>query len=265
MSRRRFPRGGAAIAVAMVALFVALGGTVYAAHRLNGSSIRVRSMPGNRLKPHSVGADRLKPGVLGAAAPAGPITGSQIDERSLGQVPSADYADSAGTALTAIDAQTAANAINAIDADTVNGHGAGCRTGTVPFAGACWQASASEAAATAVTAATACAVQGGSLPEAFELAAFSQQRWSCPQIGEEWSGGSDHLLWPECICCGHCRDRTHDQQQAVHRTQALPLRDPARRLIRAGPARAPLYPLRGWIAARNGGSRAYGGRSRRCH
>ncbi len=126
--------------------------------------------------------------MLGAAtAPAGPIGGAQIDERSLGQVPSADYADSAGTALSAIDAQTAANAINAIHADTINGHAAGCQTGTVPFAGACWQASASEAAASAPVAATACATQGGALPEALQLAAFSQEPGVQLDPGDEWT------------------------------------------------------------------------------
>jgi hypothetical protein len=187
MSWQGYRRRSPAMIVALLALFAALGGTVYAAGRINGSSIRVRSLPGNRLKPHSVGADRLKAGVLTApAASSGPITGAQIDERSLAQVPSADYADSAGTALTAIDAQTAANAVNAIDADTVNGHGAGCRTGTVPFAGACWQSSASEAAATATTAAEACSTQGGSLPQPLQLAAFSQVD-GVSLNGEEWS------------------------------------------------------------------------------
>ena len=110
-----------------------------------------------------------------AAGPSGPITGSQIDERSLGQVPSAAYADVAGTAQTAIDAQTALNAVNAVDATTVNGHGAGCRPATTPFAGACWQTSANATAVTAPVAAAACAAQGGTLPEALELAAFAQQ------------------------------------------------------------------------------------------
>ena len=125
----------------------------------------MKSLPGNRLKLGSVPANRLKPGAL----PTGsgivePITGSQIDERSLGQVPSAAHADVAGTAQTAIEAQTALDAVNAVDAETVNGHSAGCMAGTVPFAGACWQSSASQSAVTAPVAAAACAAQGGSCP-----------------------------------------------------------------------------------------------------
>ena len=72
-------------------------------------------MPGNRLKLRSVPANRLKPGVLGRQF-TGPLTGAQIDERSLGQVPSAVHADAADSAQTAIDAQTALNAVNAVDA-----------------------------------------------------------------------------------------------------------------------------------------------------
>jgi hypothetical protein len=133
--------------VSSIALFAALGGTVYAAVRINGREIRVRSLPGNRLKPHSVPADRLKAGAL-RSAPLGPLTGEDIDERSLGQVPSAAYAEAAGSAQNAVDAETAVNAVNAVDASTVNGHGAGCLPGTRPFAGACWQTSASGAPAT---------------------------------------------------------------------------------------------------------------------
>ncbi len=72
--------------------------------------------------------------------------------------------------------------------ETVNGHGAGCLPGTRPFAGACWQASANEAAVTAPVAAASCAAQGGALPEALQLAAFAQQPDVALAEGEEWSG-----------------------------------------------------------------------------
>ena len=175
----------ATIVALAFSLLAMLSGTVYAASRIDGRTVRVKSLPGNRLKPHSVAANRLKPGVL-AGRVSLPITGAQIDERSLGQVPSASYADVAGTAQTAIDSQTALNAVNAVNASTVNGHGAGCLAGTVPFAGACWQSSASNSPATAPAAAVACAAQGGSLPEALQLAAFAQQSGVALQ-GEEWS------------------------------------------------------------------------------
>jgi hypothetical protein len=187
---RQALRRSPATVVALLALFAALGGTVYAAGRLDGRAIRVGSVPGNRLKPRSVSADRLRPAVLRnlEAKLAGPVTGSRVDERSLGQVPSADYADAAGVAQSAVDAQTALTAVNAADAATVNGHSAGCMAGTVPFAGACWQTAASEAPATAPVAASSCAARGGVLPEALQLAAFAQQPDLQLDPGGEWSG-----------------------------------------------------------------------------
>ena len=185
--RQRFGRPTPATIVALIALVAALAGSAYAAGRIDGRAVKVKSLPGNRLKLRSVPANRLKPGVIpNAAGITGQITGSQIDERSLGQVPSAGYADVAGFAASATEAETAVNAVNAVDSQTVNGHTAGCQPGTTPFAGACWQTSANETAVTAPVAAAACAAQGGTLPEALQLAAFAQQ----PDVvlsGEEWS------------------------------------------------------------------------------
>jgi hypothetical protein len=180
-----------ALVVAGLALFVALGGTVYAAKkaRIDGKAVKVKSLPGNRLKPHTIAANRLKRGVLKGvlAAQSGPITGAEIDELTLGQVPEAAHAISADTAQSATDAQTAVNAVNAINAQNVNGHEAGCLPGTQQFAGACWQSSSSETAVSAPAAANACAVQGGALPEALQLAAFSQQPGVVLDSGSEWS------------------------------------------------------------------------------
>src|SRR6185312_3818143 len=110
-----------------------------------------------------------------------------INELTLGQVPSAAHADSADTAQSAIDAQTALNAVNAVDAQTVNGHSVGCMPGTVPFAGACWESSASSAV-NAPTAARKCAARGGELPAALELAAFAEEPGVNLDAGDEWSG-----------------------------------------------------------------------------
>jgi hypothetical protein len=180
-----------ALVIAGLALFVAFGGTVYAAKkaRVDGKTVKVKSLPGNRLKLRSIPANRLKPGVLKGvlAAQSGPITGAEIDELTLGQVPEAAHAISADTAQSAVDAQTAVNAVNAINAQNVNGHGAGCLPGTQQFAGACWQSFSSETAVSAPAAANACAVQGGALPEALQLAAFSQQPSVVLDSGTEWS------------------------------------------------------------------------------
>jgi hypothetical protein len=182
-------RQAPALVVAAIALFVALGGSVYAAKqaKLNGKAIRANSLPGNRLKPRSVAANRLKPGVLKAARISTPLSGYDINELTLGTVPSAAYAEHADTAQSATDAQTALNAVNAIDAQTVNGHSAGCAAGTRFFAGACWQSSPSDVTVTAPQAAAECASQGGTLPNALDLAAFAKQPGVNLHEDEEWS------------------------------------------------------------------------------
>lgn len=181
-----------ALAVSVLTLFIALGGTVYAAKKakIDGKAVKVKSLPGNRLKLRSIPANRLKPGVLktaGSGQNGALITGAEINELSLGQVPNAAHAETADNAKSAIDAQTALNAVNAITAQSVNGHEAGCLPSTQAFAGACWQSSSSETAVSAPAAANSCAVQGGELPEALQLAAFAQQPGVVLDSGTEWS------------------------------------------------------------------------------
>lgn len=182
-------RQGPAITIACVALFAALGGSVYAASKskkIDGKTIKAKSLPGNRLAIGSVPGNRLQPGALsGSALAPGSVTGIQIDASTLGQVPSAVHADTADSAK---DAQTALNAVNALDAVKVNGHTAGCRPPDRFFAGACWQTASSEAAVSAPAAALACATQGGELPSALALAAFSQLPGIALASGDEWSG-----------------------------------------------------------------------------
>lgn len=180
--RRQAP----ALVVAGLALVVALSGTVYAAGKISGRAIKVKSLPGNRLAMGSVPGNRLKPGALqGSRLAPGSITGIQIDASTIGQVPSAFHAD---TADSAHDAETALNSANAANAKTVNGYEAGCKAGTRAFAGACWKEQASEAALSAPAAAASCAAQGGELPDALSLAAFSQQPGVTLASGDEWSG-----------------------------------------------------------------------------
>jgi hypothetical protein len=191
------------LAISVLALFVALGGSVYAAKkaRIDGAAIRVKSIPGNRLKPHSVGANRLKPGVLRGAAIRTPLTGADINELTLGQVPNAAHADFADTAQSAVDAQTALNAVNAVDAQTVNGHSVGCLPTTRPFAGACWETTASSAV-DAPTAARKCAARGGALPEALQLAAFAEEPGVNLDAGSEWSSDIVSFTAPNVYAVG---------------------------------------------------------------
>lgn len=177
-----------ALVISLIALFAALGGTVYAAKQkkqIQGKVIKVNSLPGNRLKAKSVSGNRLKPGVL--PSPQNPITGAEINELSLGPVPRAINAEVADRALSAIDAQTALNAVNAVTATKINGYEAGCLPGTKPFAGACWESSSRGISASAPMAAADCAELGGELPEALMLAAFAEMPGVLIDPGGEWS------------------------------------------------------------------------------
>ena len=174
-----------ALIIALLALAISLSGTVYAAGKINGKTVKMKSLPGNRLSLRSVPANRLKPGIL--PGPQNPITGAQINELSLGPVPTAIFAETADRAQSALDAQTALNAVNAVNATKINGFSAGCIPDTKQFAGACWESSASGVSLTAPNAAVDCAEKGGSLPEALELAAFAKQPGVTLDNGNEWS------------------------------------------------------------------------------
>ena len=107
----------------LLALFVALGGTSYAAIRFPPNSIGAK-----QLKKNAVTAPKIKNGAVnGAKIKDDSITGADILESSLGRVPSAVLADvaanatSATTATSAIHATTAGNADNATNADKLGG------------------------------------------------------------------------------------------------------------------------------------------------
>jgi hypothetical protein len=186
-----FSRRSPALAIACLALFAALGGTVYAANKINGKTIKVKTLPGNRLIVGSVPGNRLKASsVTGDKLAPGSITGAQINTATLGEVPTAIHANNADSAR---DAETALNAVNAVNALRVNGHTAGCKSPTQFFAGACWQTASSAAAVMAPAAALACTTQGGELPDALSLMAFSQQPGIALAAGDEWSGDVTNL------------------------------------------------------------------------
>jgi hypothetical protein len=94
-------RIGSAHVIALIALFVALGGTVYAASAINGKFIAKKSIPGNRLKPDGV-------------------TGAQVNESTLAIVPEAARAAEATKAATAGKATEAAKAVEATTAVNAN-------------------------------------------------------------------------------------------------------------------------------------------------
>jgi hypothetical protein len=82
--------------IAVLALFLALGGSVYAAsNKINGSKIKPKSIPGNRIKARSLTGAQIKARTLtGAKIKPGSLTGKQVvgstltgvSARSLGAV-----------------------------------------------------------------------------------------------------------------------------------------------------------------------------------
>jgi hypothetical protein len=73
--------------VACLALFVALGGSVYAAGKISGKQIKRSSLPGNRIKPKTIPANRVKLNSLtGRQIKANSITGKQINQKTLTKV-----------------------------------------------------------------------------------------------------------------------------------------------------------------------------------
>jgi hypothetical protein len=93
--------------IAMVALFVALGGVSYAAATIDGKDIKNKSVAGKKLKNQTVTGGKVK---------SDSLTGTQVKESTLGKVPSAASADQAASATTAGSATNAENATNAQNA-----------------------------------------------------------------------------------------------------------------------------------------------------
>jgi hypothetical protein len=90
--------------VACVALFVALGGSSYAAVKLSKNSVGTRE-----IKTNGVGASEIKSkAVRSAEVNDNSLTGNDINESTLGKVPSASAADTATTAATATTATSLA-------------------------------------------------------------------------------------------------------------------------------------------------------------
>jgi hypothetical protein len=64
MLKRMRPRITFSNVVALLALFFALGGTVYAAAKISGKTIKPKSIPANRIKPNSLSSKQIKDNTL---------------------------------------------------------------------------------------------------------------------------------------------------------------------------------------------------------
>lgn len=94
---KKVGRPSPALMISLLALFVALGGTGYAAIIVTGKNVKNSSLTGKDVKNSSLTGKDVKNSSL---------TGSDVTESKLGKVPSATTADSATTAGSAGSADT---------------------------------------------------------------------------------------------------------------------------------------------------------------
>jgi hypothetical protein len=101
---RLLRRPSPATVISLIALFVALGGSGYAAVKISGKNIANKSIAGSKLKNRTITGAKLKNRTItGGKLKRNTLTGSEIQESMLGQVPSASKAE---TATNATNAQT---------------------------------------------------------------------------------------------------------------------------------------------------------------
>lgn len=92
MSKVGFKRPSPAMIVAMVALFVALGGSAYAAKKIGSKEIKANAITTGKIKKNAITTSKIKKEA---------VTGAKIKESSLGAVPNATHATTADSATTA--------------------------------------------------------------------------------------------------------------------------------------------------------------------
>jgi hypothetical protein len=211
--------------IAVVALFIALGGAAYAGAKINGASIKNGSIGGGKLKNETIGAGKLKKGTItGAQIAPGTIDGTQINVTTLATVPaatsagmaqssqtansaktadsattadtaksaeSATHADEADTATDATEADVATNSDHATEADKLGGATrasltVGCSSNTEFYGGMCWDKT-TQPTVFWLVAVDQCGKAGGRLPTIEELIAFVLRPGE--QVEEQtWSG-----------------------------------------------------------------------------
>lgn len=106
-------RPSPALVISLAALFIALGGSAWATHKIGSKEIKSGAVTSAKLKNGAVTSAKLKNGAV-TTPKIGPsaVTGAQVDESTLGQVPSAARADQAEQATRAETAASAGNAAN---------------------------------------------------------------------------------------------------------------------------------------------------------
>jgi hypothetical protein len=113
MSRIQAKRPSPALVISLLALFVALGGSAYAASKIGTKQIKNGAVTAAKIKKNAVTGTKIKKGAITAAKiKNGSVTGAKIKLSSLGTVPSATNAGHASSADHAGSADNATNAAN---------------------------------------------------------------------------------------------------------------------------------------------------------
>jgi hypothetical protein len=152
--------------VASLALFVALGGSSYAALKISGKQIKNRTISGKKLKRNTLG-------------------GTQIKESQLKSVPQAKLADKAASADSA---GTAGNA-GTLDGEDSSAFKVRCPSGTAPTAGVCVETT-SRPEVTWEAAYSVCANANRGLPTLSQLLAHARSASFPATNDEHWSSES---------------------------------------------------------------------------
>jgi hypothetical protein len=103
MSKLWGRRPSPSLVISILALFVALGGSAYAASKIGTKNIKKNAITASKIKKNAVTTTKIKNNA---------VTGTKINEGTLGAVPSAAHASTADSATKATDATNAVNAVN---------------------------------------------------------------------------------------------------------------------------------------------------------
>lgn len=95
MSKLRGRRPSPSLVISILALFVALGGSAYAASKIGTKNIKNNAITSAKIKKNAVTTAKIRNGA---------VTGAKINAATLGTVPNAAHATSADTAGTATNA-----------------------------------------------------------------------------------------------------------------------------------------------------------------
>jgi hypothetical protein len=149
--------------MATVAVFVALGGSSYAALRLPKDSIGARE-----LKPNSIGSKEIrKSAVRSSDVKNNALAGTDIDESSLDRVPLSTRSFRADLADTSLRSDSAANA-GLLEGRSARDLELRCATETLAFGSGCFE-TAQRSATDFETAADDCADSNRRLPSTGDL------------------------------------------------------------------------------------------------